>query len=135
MKKLYEQTVNNGGITFRLNDDAPTSGYLVSIPAFSQVVEKDFTEQVLKEFVDRNKHLVETVPNLYFGVWLDTDTGFWHLDLSGLAPDKESGIRTGHVAHQLAIWDVRNNKEIRLPEWDEEKMTLEKRVQLTLNGI
>ena len=58
--------------------------------------------------------------NEYAGVWQDPNTNLTYLDVVIWAPDEETAIKIGKDKKQLAIWDIKQQKEIWI--YDYEKM-------------
>lgn len=50
----------------------------------------------------------------YIGIWTDSDTGKMHLDVSDWWELRVEAEAVGIVRKQIAIWDCKNSKEIRL---------------------
>jgi hypothetical protein len=57
---------------------------------------------------------LEDDSGVIFGVWTDTDTGQVYYDRVAFIEDLEYAIELGRTNEQIAIWDIANNKEIRL---------------------
>lgn len=50
--------------------------------------------------------------NEYAGVWKDPKTKIIYLDVVIWVPDEETARKIGKVKKQLAIWDIKQQKEI-----------------------
>lgn len=50
--------------------------------------------------------------NEYAGVWKDPKTNLVYLDVVIWVPNKETALKIGKDKKQLAIWDIKQQKEI-----------------------
>lgn len=122
-KKLFNGVALHSGISFNSDLEEPISGYMVSIiegpvlPSMSfYPVSKDWTEakahQVILGFVKANLSTLNK--DYFFGSWKDSETGKVYIDISFNFEDKETALALAGRNNQIAIWDVKNNCEIRL---------------------
>lgn len=103
------ETINrDGGITLSpVGSPIPTSGYIVSLPEWGEVLPLDKTTE------DDIISFVNTVPeDKLFGAWVDD--GVLYLDVSEHFKDKKEAIKAGKKRAQKAIWDLNEGVEIRL---------------------
>ena len=107
--KAYRQALKDGGVTvtadWRLFE--MISGYIVSLAGYEKVVPKAKLRETMQSFKapDASKLI---------GVWKDSETGLYHVDVSVHVEDLREAIFIGKKNKQKAIWDIFENKEIRL---------------------
>lgn len=102
----------NEGASFNWDFETAKSGYMVS---------KCDVGLVYDTAVDVNPHEVESMikkhlgqKEIFVGVWRDTETGKYYFDISVNVQDENTALEMAKIGEQLAIWDVKNSKEIRL---------------------
>ena len=108
---LYTQTALNGGCTIAPDFTSPTKGYLVSVLdglTFDSISEVNV--HLLSTFIRENLNKVD----VFFGGWIDKETKKVYFDLSVCHNDLGLALHTAKEKNQLAIWDIENNKEIRV---------------------
>lgn len=95
-----------------LNDNfhSPDKGYMIGgfgkeliFPSISEVI----IPQV-ESWIEEHKLRKDQ----YYGVWIDS--GKVYFDVSVNLQDKSQALKIGRVKNQKAIWDLNENKEIRL---------------------
>ena len=113
---IKEYIKKNGGITYDVVTQKNTTkktGYSVSL----YDTEKQFKDinkmlEEFKEYVkiakEYNKESINN--NFYIGVWYYKDTYF--LDLSTIISDRRKAVKFAEKNQQLAIYDIKNNKDI-----------------------
>lgn len=52
----------------------------------------------------------------FYGVWVDGETGFWHFDTVDLLGDFDEAVALGRRRGEIAIWDGKNGREVRLDD-------------------
>jgi len=107
---LMRHLTTNVGTSVSLSLASPKSGYMVSIVA-GPVYHKDsqVPAEAIIEFLRYN-----AVKESYCGSWLDTETELIYVDISANFEDKDLALSLAREFGEIAIWDVRNNCEIRL---------------------
>jgi len=109
-------TLANGGGTYRigyLSRDRVTlaNGYVVGIAqGTSAIVQIDAPTALLDGVMVAIEHAYGSL----VGTWIDWTTHTIHVDPVQWVADREDAIRLGRQNAQLAIWDVKNAKEITL---------------------
>lgn len=70
------------------------------------------------ETVDRGEIAwwIGTHPANLYGVWTDDETGKVYVDATQWAITRRNAIEVGRERGELAVWDIRNNVEIRCQE-------------------
>lgn len=58
--------------------------------------------------------LVETAPSDYVGYWRDSSTGEYHIDAVDHVYTLEGAFRLGSLRKEIAVWDIENEREIRI---------------------
>jgi len=107
---LYTNTALNGGISLNADFKQPKTGYLVSVQdglIFDSVSLVNVHE--LSAWIKQNLN-----SGLFFGGWIDKETGKVYFDLSANFQSIEKSIDIAKQNNQLAIWDLNENKEIRV---------------------
>lgn len=86
----------------------PTDGYYVATQTpFNASGPRDtLRESIVRLFVSY-------APS-YVGVWTDTDTQHVYLDHVEHIGSREHALKTARARNELAIWDIRNNQEVRV---------------------
>ena len=110
----FAQSIKNGGVTFNLEGKAPEKGYMVSVVGQEIIVpELDYVSEDLTEYVSEKLSLLNSMSNLYVGVWYHK--GNYYIDLSENILSKADALKQGILRSQKAIWDITANEEIKLP--------------------
>lgn len=117
--RVIEQIKQNpGGFSFKpRSGGAPTQGYMVSMPGRTKMVDaKDLSgpnaHRIVSSFVKQNSDVLSR-PGAHIGGWTDKATGVTHLDISHNIKSRERAIRAGVKRNQIAVWDVRRQREIK----------------------
>lgn len=108
---LFSNTAHFGGCSINKDFIAPKSGYLVSIKdglVFDNI--SAINEHELSIFVKENL----SADNCFFGGWIDQQTRKIYFDLSANFQSIEKAIDLAKQKNQIAIWDLNENKEIRV---------------------
>jgi hypothetical protein len=107
---------NPGGFSITPKGKTPDSGYMVSVPGRTKIVNeadlagpngKDILQQYARDHAD-----VLSQSGSHFGGWTDKATGKTHLDVSNNIKNRDRAVSAGTKRNQIAIWDVRKNREI-----------------------
>jgi hypothetical protein len=115
---VAESTLLKGGCTFNPATNKNLVGkpfYAVSIyPKYERVISVSwFDSRAVFAYVEDNLGIL-TDNRHSLGAWLDPETNLVYLDVVVTLPSKEDAIRLGKQYSQLAIFDLLNEKEIRL---------------------
>lgn len=108
---LFSNTAHFGGCSINRDFIAPSSGYLVSIKdglCFENI--SAINEHELSIFVKDNL----SADNCFFGGWIDQQTRKVYFDLSANFQSMDKAIDLAKAKNQIAIWDLNENKEIRV---------------------
>lgn len=117
VKKAMLLIKAEGGITFNNEVMNPQQGYIVSILGHEEVLNiHELDEEALWEYVGAKRSVIDSISNLFIGVWFNPDSNQYVLDLSEQILDKETAILRGINRNQLAIYDANNQVVINLPE-------------------
>lgn len=108
--KLAKYLTNTTGTTINDKYEKPSDGYMVSVVDGPTYQAED--PAPLKEIMDFIKS--NAVKDSYFGSWKDSATGKVYIDISANFEDKETALELAGIWNQIAIWDIKNNCEIRL---------------------
>ena len=113
-KRIYLDTLANGGSSTNLDNDSPQKGYMVALPGRELIVKPDwFNTTTIDEFIRSNINALEN-EECYVGSWLDTDTNTISLNISINVVDLHQALQIGEENHQLAIYDVVKQESITL---------------------
>ena len=111
LEKIKMTIIENGGITLNAKDLSNanlTSGYMVSLKGYEVITTiNDLTTNALLAHA-RIAHALGG----YVGLWLDKDK--LYIDISIHKNNQAEAIKTGKFNNQIAIYDIENDKEIRV---------------------
>lgn len=111
-RKLIDKVRADGGCSYSPTyGDMKKTGYGVSPykEREEQVLFANLTENDLRNYYNENADLL-ALPNHYLGVWVDN--GIAYLDVSVYEPNKKKALYIASHNHQLAIYDLGNQKTI-----------------------
>jgi hypothetical protein len=112
---LLRQTDLTGGATVSVTTgQSPDSGYAVSLPGFEYSVQswtKRSNEALVFAYVDKYRAKLAQ-PGHYLGSWVHD--GRLYLDITRVIPELAQAIKLGREGNQLAIYDIRNERELSL---------------------
>jgi len=117
-KVIKTITKNPGGFSVRPTNGAmPKSGYMVSIPGHTQIVNESALagpggEHVIQDYARQHADVLSD-PRAHIGGWTDKATGKTYLDVSHNISGRSAAISAGKRHNQIAIWDVKRMREIR----------------------
>ena len=95
---------------------APTSGYMVSIPGHTQIVDAGALKgpqsaSIISQYANEHADALSD-PAAHIGRWQEPGTNKVYLDVSHNIRSKNAAIKTGVANNQKAIWDLKNGREI-----------------------
>ena len=93
--------------------DVPETGYMVSYPAYEQVLESPTILDIV-DYVQENVEFIYGLPHAFVGGWMDAETGKYYLDISQNIQDKAKALQVAAERKQLAIYDVASGVSIYL---------------------
>ncbi len=110
--KLHLQ---HGGTTYSLRwgDLSNVALYVVSLyPDLGLILPgKRMDEAILSQFIQENRELLAD-PRCVVGTWFNPEDGNTYLDVSAVFSDRDVAIQLAKLYNQIAIWDLKNGKEI-----------------------
>lgn len=106
--ELNEKLKSEGGFTYHPQFPVPTYGYMVSIGSGVIVENPDDVRNVMRGLWDKRK-LPE---GMFFGGWVHE--GKTYLDISKHFGNMFKAIEFGIEKNQKSIWNLHQNKEIKL---------------------
>jgi predicted GNAT family acetyltransferase len=114
------KTHNQEGGSSYTSQGKVVEGYAVGTQeGTGKVVEgKEITEQDIKDFARENEQELKD-PNKFIGTWYNKADGNTHLDISTVVKTEEEAHNLGRANKQLAIFDIKNEKEIDVIPQDE----------------
>ena len=104
----------NEGSTFDQKGKVVTEGYSVSrYPERSRIIEgKEISAEQLEQYMKDNQDILSKNPNAVVGTWYNKEDGKTYLDISEVQKNLEKAKKVGIEANQIAIFDLKNFKEI-----------------------
>lgn len=99
-----------GGTFSRIGRVDFTTGFYVGGAVPSLVIDDAFSRPLLV----RLDKFVTDCPTDLVGFWFDTDNGKLHLDAVNWYQDEYTASAIGRVRKEIAIWDIKNDREVRL---------------------
>jgi hypothetical protein len=111
-------TSQHGGSTFNLQKGSlsGTPHYAVSIyPERGVVVDGPASPEAIAQFVQKNADLLQD-PQNSIGTWFNKEDGKTYLDVSVTSDNLDDALRLGQEKNQLAIFDLGNFEEIKVPQ-------------------
>lgn len=115
---FVKDTIENGGASFNLltGEYNPNDGYMVATTGNEVVIPIDQFHQtsVAKYIAEKSVMLIGGISNsnFFLGAWVDGEKVY--LDISEKVDSRQYAEIIGNEREQLAIWDNKNNSEIRL---------------------
>ena len=102
---------DNNGVTLDLNGQPlkADKGYLVSIKGYESIFNYSQIDNIILNSLIQ-KRIKESPNNAYIGLWLNKAR--LYLDYSVLIQDKKKALMFAKDNDQLAIFDLKNKKEI-----------------------
>lgn len=107
---------NPHGFSVTPTGKQPTSGFMVSIPGHTRIIDAKALEgpnghNVIKDYA-REHATALSAPGAHIGGWTHAGEGKVYLDVSHNVKDSETAVRLGKEHNQIAVWDVKHAKEI-----------------------
>jgi len=112
VNEILQGIQSSGGVTYNLSQGnmAGTDNYSVSIyPDRSKILPSGVDFDEIENFIVANEDLLNNASNS-FGAW--THDGKVYLDVVATIPDQQKAVDLGKQHNQIAIWDLKNNREI-----------------------
>lgn len=106
-KEIIDITESNGGYTYQDNLTS-SQRYAVGLGIHERVLDKITVNELLDYIKIVNKY------NASFGTWYNEDDRMYYLDISEIYDDKEIALEVARVRNEIAIYDLKENKEIRI---------------------
>jgi len=107
---------NPGGFSVTPRGTTPQSGYMVSVPGRTKIVnESDLSgpngHAIISQYAAEHSDALKQ-PGAHIGGWTDKASGKTYLDISQRIGNRNAAVRTGKKRNQIAIWDVKKGREI-----------------------
>ena len=112
-KELKKIILNNGGITLDRckNESTLKSGYYVGI--YGAEAQTASIDEALKEVNNKIDYLQRLgIKSLFVGVWYYE--GIYYIDITKHLKDKATAIEYGKEQKQISIYNIKDNKSIKL---------------------
>jgi hypothetical protein len=111
---LITETLNSGGATLSLNGQlTPNTGYMVG-GVQNRAFNRDmFTWANVFDFVAGVMYLLDK-DRYFLGSWIDDETGLIWVDVAELSLERSTALELAAARDEIAIWDNRNQEEIRV---------------------
>jgi len=122
--ELIERTRKDGGFSVSMTGQTvPSTGYMVGGYANSLIFGRDVLEpnhnvtayQLISQYVGKHFRLLTSDTITFLGGWIDEDTDLVYIDISQHFTEKGQALAAAHYHGELAIWDLENEREIRVP--------------------
>src|SRR6056297_2188488 len=106
---------HNGGFTWSPFREVPDSGFMVGMVALVKMPDNDFplTDGQLKlalEWIQSNPK------NTFLGGWKNPETNEVFYDISVWYPTKDQALTEAAIQNEIAIFDITNQKDIKVSE-------------------
>lgn len=108
---------NPNGFSIRPhNGKQPKSGFMVSIPGHSKILQANDLvgergAKLVQQYAREHAGAL-AAPNAHIGGWTDAATGKTHLDVSHNIKGQRAAVAAGRKNNQIAIWDIKRAKQI-----------------------
>jgi hypothetical protein len=94
----------------------PASGYMVSIPGHTQIVDARALNgpgaaSIISTYANNHADALAD-PKAHIGRWQEPGTNKVYLDVSHNIRSRDAAIKTGVAHNQKAIWDLKHGREI-----------------------
>jgi hypothetical protein len=118
VREVLKSIEKTGGFSVHpVSAKSPTTGFMCATVPHAEKIFKsseEITEPAIQSYIDQHKDFLSENPKLHLGGWIDPDTEKVYLDLSEQFEDEASAVAAGVKHNQLAIWDVKNKREVRI---------------------
>lgn len=106
------------GYSVNAENEVPTSGYMVGGYVPSLILDQDepVPYTITDAWLTKNWRYLTASNLFYVGVWTDSGSGKIYVDISRNIESLAAAIAVGLNFGEIAIWDVENNREIRLQD-------------------
>lgn len=106
---------NPHGFSVSPQGDVPTKGYMVAVPGRTRMLDVhalagDGAHHIINDYARANKDVLST-PGAHIGGW--QEGGKVYLDVSHNVTNQRQAVKAGKAGNQIAIWDVKRQREIR----------------------
>ena len=140
---FINQTINKGGASYNPEFGiVPESGYMVSIRDVIKVSfdnkEETVQDAVLKALKQSGDLLAHS--DNFLGSWVSEDQ-YLYIDVAKNVQDIRPAIELGMINDQLAIYDIVNDREIKLPArqkagtYTQQKTYMDLAIDKTINNL
>lgn len=121
-RELYRavQSGSEGGTVALDGLPLPVTGFYVGGAIKELVLDHDDFTACRTHVVNELIMFVSRASTPYVGHWTDSETGKIHFDAVNWFQDEYTAAAIGRVRKEIAIWDVRNERELRLAYVDGE---------------
>jgi hypothetical protein len=107
---------NPGGFSVTPTGRQPKSGFMVSIPGHTQILDAKALrgpnrQEVIRHYAEQHADALSH-PGAHIGGWTHEGEGKVYLDVSHNVRSKAAAIQKGVLHNQIAVWDVKHSKEI-----------------------
>ena len=111
------------GFTADLEGNEETEGFVVAEAKLTEIAlpQKELTRDTVRKFAQNLKRLSDaTERDIKAGGWFNEDDGKYYLDGPVIYDTLEEALYAGDAGEQLAIFDLKNVREIKTKEGIEE---------------
>ena len=111
--KMIKEMIKNGGATLDVNYNNfnASAGYMVSIKGHEKKININDIENIKKEII-KKMELIKRKKSYFVGLWVDNE--LMYIDISKHIIKYNRALEVARNNKQLAIYDLKNNKNIYL---------------------
>lgn len=115
--KDIKKIIENGGetLTKELKKADIKKGFMVSLEG-TETQTKDDDYQAIKKAIEEKQTIIKDKNNMYIGLWFDNN--IMYIDISININDKVEALEFAKYNKQLAIYDIINNDNIYLKDYN-----------------
>lgn len=118
--------------------ESPTTGFMCSTVRDAEKIidaKEEVTEKLIENYFDQHKDYLSTRPRLHLGGWIDAADGKVYLDLSERFETEEEATKAAIEHKQIAIWDLKNKREIRIDHGNQRAAEADREIRLSTRRV
>ena len=137
--EILRSIEETGGFSVHpMTAESPTTGFMcATVPNAEKIIDskEEVTEKLVDEYFAQHKDYLSSRPKLHLGGWINAEEGKVYLDLSERFETQEEAEKAAIEHKQIAIWDVKNKKEIRINHGDKRSAEENGEVRLSSRSV
>ncbi len=112
-QQIYGEALISGGCTFNFRTHKfEWRGYALSPYPYAEA-KRQLTELNIQFMISEHYALLKK-PNHMLGIWYNADDEEWYYDVTIVVQSERQALRLSKLHKQIAYFDLKNGKEIRL---------------------